>query len=483
MKLSQPMRYLAYLVLFFIPIAQAAEKPNIIYILADDLGHGDLGCYGQKKISTPNIDKLASQGILFTRHYSGSTVCAPSRSSLLTGLHTGHTYVRDNHEVLPEGQKPMISEAYTFAEMLKDNGYVTGAFGKWGLGMNGTEGSPNNQGFDQFFGYLCQRYAHRYYPAYLWDNDQKVPLEGNDWTRRTTFAPDVIQARALDFINCNKDTSFFLFVPTPLPHAELIVPDDEIFRQYKGRFPETPFGLNPKTVHDGNDYGAPDFKVEGYAPQDMPRASFAAMVSRLDRYVGEIMKLVNDLGIANNTIIIFSSDNGAHVEGGADPEFFGSSGNLRGFKRDLYEGGIRVPMIAAWPGKIKPGTTTSHVSSFWDVLPTFSEIAGIKPPKRTDGISFLPTLLGTSKQKSHDYLYWEFYSLGGRVALLKDDFKLVRYHVKDKSAITTELYNLTTDMEETTNLSDQNPKLVKEMLKLMEKSHRSTKVYSLNVNP
>jgi len=459
------------------------SKPNIIYILADDLGYGDLGCNGQEKIMTPNIDKLAASGMLFTRHYSGSTVCAPSRSALLTGLHTGHTYVRDNSEVFPEGQSPIPAETFTIAELLKSKGYVTGAFGKWGLGMAETTGDPNNQGFDQFFGYLCQRYAHRYYPEYVWDNDQKFYLEGNDWIKKTTYAPDVIQKRTLEFIRANKDTSFFLFVPNVIPHAELIAPDDSIFNMYKGKFTETPFGINPKSVHDGNDYGAPDFDIQGYAPQPMPRAAFAAMVTRLDSYVGEIVQLVNELGIAENTIIIFTSDNGAHVEGGADPEFFGSNGGFRGYKRDLYEGGIRVPMIAAWPGKIKPGSTSSHVSAFWDVMPTFADIAGIQTPENIDGISFLPELLGKENQKKHDYLYYEFYALGGRVAILKDDWKLVRYNVTDPLNITMELYNLAEDKTEKNNLIVQQPERAKEMLKLMKEAHVSTSEYSIDADP
>ncbi|MCK5693929.1 MAG: sulfatase-like hydrolase/transferase, partial [Bacteroidales bacterium] len=306
--------------------------PNIIYILADDLGYGDLSCYGQEKFSTPHLDQLAMDGIRFTRHYSGSTVCAPSRSVLMTGLHTGHTPIRGNQEVKPEGQWPLPASAETLAERLKEVGYVTGAFGKWGLGFPGSEGDPVKQGFDRFFGYNCQRYAHRYYPEYLWENEEKVYLEGNDWSSTVSYAPDMIQQKTIDFIREHRDTSFFAFVPIVIPHAELIVPDDDIYQQYLGKFPETPYVGRP-----GADYG-PDMIISMYCSQENPHATFAAMVHRIDRYVGEIVIELEELGLSENTIIMFTSDNGPHMEGGADPRFFNSNGGLRGFKRDLYEG-------------------------------------------------------------------------------------------------------------------------------------------------
>jgi arylsulfatase A-like enzyme len=406
---------------------EKADKPNIIYILADDLGYGDLGCYGQEKISTPHIDKMASEGMLFTQHYSGATVCAPSRSSLMTGLHTGHTYIRGNKEVKPEGQAPLPAEAYTIAELMKEAGYTTGAFGKWGLGMNATEGSPLAQGFDEFFGYLCQRVAHRYYPEYLWHNDEKFYLEGNNWTDKVVYAPDIIHQRSLDFIRENKDAPFFLYIPHVAPHAELIAPEDKFMEMYEGKFEETPFGFdNPKTVHGGNDYGTPNFAVEGYAPQEKPRTVFAAMVSRLDQQVGDVLNLLNELGIAENTIVIFTSDNGPHQEGGADPDFFNSAGPLKGYKRDLYEGGIRVPFIAWWPGTIEANSKSDHISAFWDFMPTIADITGTELTREIDGISYLPTLLNKKdEQKQHDFLYWEFHELKGRQAVRKDDWKLV----------------------------------------------------------
>ncbi|RPI41007.1 MAG: arylsulfatase, partial [Bacteroidetes bacterium] len=277
---------------------EPAGPPNIIYILADDLGYGDPGCYGQEKFPTPHIDRLARSGVRFTRHYSGSTVCAPSRSALMTGLHTGHTPIRGNREVQPEGQEPLPAGSFTIAEMLKEAGYVTGAFGKWGLGYPGSEGDPLNQGFDSFFGYNCQRYAHRYFPAYLWDNDRKVYLDGNGWTGTGTYAPDLIQQKTLDFIRENRDTAFFVFVPVVIPHAELIAPVDSFLEAYLGKFPETPFQGSP-----GADYG-PDMQIPVYCSQPAPHATFAAMVRRLDHYIGEIVRTLDSLGIEENTLIL-----------------------------------------------------------------------------------------------------------------------------------------------------------------------------------
>ncbi|MFO7923500.1 MAG: arylsulfatase [Bacteroidales bacterium] len=435
--------------------------PNFIYIIADDLGYGDLGCYGQEDIKTPNIDRMAARGMLFTQHYSGSTVCAPSRSVLMTGKHTGHTQVRGNREIRPEGQFPLKEGTVTIASLLKEAGYVTGAFGKWGLGYPGSDGDPVNQGFDVFFGYNCQRYAHRYYPEYIWHNEEKVFLEGNDWNNTVTYAPDVIHDKTLDFIRDNADTSFFLFVPSLIPHAELIVPEDGILEMYRGEFPEVPWGFDdPQSVYQGNAYGSPDFNIAGYCPQSEPRAVFAAMVTRLDRQVGDILKLVEEMGIEENTLVIFTSDNGPHSEGGADPAFFNSNGIFRGQKRDLYEGGIRVPFIAWWPGTVEYGSRSDHISAFWDMMPTFSELAGIEAPDDIDGISIVPELTGLEEQQEHEYLYWEFMERGGRQAVRIGDWKAVRLNMDNDADAPIELYNLASDPGETTDMAKQNPETV-----------------------
>jgi arylsulfatase A-like enzyme len=439
---------------------ESSPPPNIIYILADDLGYGDLGCYGQEKFATPHLDQLASEGIRFTRHYSGSTVCAPSRSVLMTGLHTGHTPVRGNQEVKPEGQWPLADSVITLAEMLKEAGYVTGAFGKWGLGFPGSEGDPVNQGFDLFFGYNCQRYAHRYYPEYLWENEEKVFLPGNDWTTTETYAPDVIQEKTLEFIRKHKDTTFFAYVPIVIPHAELIVPDDEIFKGYLGKYPEEAYMGRP-----GADYG-PDMVIGMYCSQENPHASFAAMVHRIDNYLGEIVQTLEELGIAENTLIMFTSDNGPHEEGGADPGFFNSSGGLRGVKRDLYEGGVRVPFIASWPGTIEKGQVSDHVSAFWDVLPTLSDLAGFEV-QRTDGISFVSELLG-KEQIKHEFLYWEFHERGGKQAILAGKWKAIRLGVGNNQEGPLELYDLENDPIEEHNVADAHPDLVEKFARMME---------------
>ena len=447
--------------------------PNIIYILADDLGYGDPSCYGQEKFNTPNLDQLACEGIRFTRHYSGSTVCAPSRSVLMTGLHTGHTPIRGNQEVKPEGQAPLPASTVTLAEMLKEAGYVTGAFGKWGLGFPGSEGDAVNQGFDRFFGYNCQRYAHRYYPEYLWDNDQKVFLEGNDWTVTSTYAPDVIQEKTLEFIREHKDTSFFAYVPIVIPHAELIVPDDEVLQQYLGKYGEEPFLGKP-----GADYG-PDIVIGMYCSQEHPHATFAAMVHRIDDYVGQISATLEELGIAENTIVMFTSDNGPHMEGGADPIFFNSNGGLRGVKRDLYEGGLRVPFIISWPGMIEGGKESDHISAFWDILPTLADIAGFEP-QVTDGISFLPELLG-QEQVEHDLLYWEFHERGGKQAILKDGWKAIRLHVGKDPGGPLELYHLESDPTEANNVASDHPDLVQTFSRLMDEEREPSSSFNFGM--
>ena len=456
---------------------QENPKPNVVFILADDLGYGDLGFLGQPYIETPNIDRMAREGMFFTNHYSGAPVCAPSRSALITGLHTGHTPVRGNFEVQPEGQYPMPDTLQTLSKIFQQAGYATGAFGKWGLGFVGTSGDPSNQGFEQFYGYNCQRYAHRYYPAYLWGNQTKVNLPGNDWTTKVTYAPDLIQEKTLAFIEKNQKNPFFLFMPIVMPHAELAAPDDAIFQKYRAKFGEEKAHVAPK----GGDYG-PDMLIPGYQSTDHPRATFAAMVERTDRYVGEVMAKLEELGLTENTIIIFTSDNGAHFEGGTDYDFFNSNGPFRGLKRDLYDGGIHVPMIVKWPGKVKAGSQSDHVSAFWDWLPTFAEMLGEKSPEGIDGISFLPSLLGKGKQTKHDHLYWEFHELGGRQAVLKDGWKLVKYQVKDQAKLTVELFDLSSDPAESKNLATENPQKVAELEKLIQEAHQPNPVFKFFAN-
>jgi arylsulfatase A-like enzyme len=448
---------------------QAQKKPNIVFILADDLGYGDLGVYGQTKIKTPNIDRLAKKGMRFTRFYAGTSVCAPSRSTLLTGQHSGHTYVRGNKEVQPEGQEPLADTVQSYASLLQKAGYTTGAFGKWGLGMVGTTGAPDKKGFDVFFGYNCQRQSHRYYPTHLWSNNEKVPLTGNDLTQKNIYAPTLIQEKTLAFIEDNKNKPFFLFVPSVLPHAELAGPEDEYYKQYENSFEEHP--------HKGNDYG-PNALIPGYASVAKPRATYAAMVSRLDAYVGQILDKLEALGLADNTIVIFSSDNGSHQEGGADPVFFNSSGGLRGNKRDLYEGGIKTPFIVKWPGKVKAGSESNFIGAFWDLMPTFVDITGAPAPEYTDGVSFLPTLLGKGKQAQHTYLYWEFHESGGRQALRMGNWKGVKLNVKAGNA-KLELYNLSKDPKEQHDIAAAHPAVVKQMNDYIKEAHVESAVFPL----
>jgi arylsulfatase A len=446
------------------------EMPNIVYIVADDLGYGDLGCYGQKDIRTPFLDRMAHQGMRFTQHYSGSTVCAPSRSCLMTGLHTGHTPIRGNKEIKPEGQHPLPAATVTLAEILKKVGYTTGAFGKWGLGYPGSEGDPLKQGFDTFYGYNCQRIAHNYYPHYLWDNDKKQMLPGNAGRKIEQYGPDLIQEHTLGFIEAHKDKPFFLFVPIVLPHAELFVPEDEIVKSYRGKFDETPY----QGIDDG-----PQYKVGGYGSVATPKANFAAMITRTDRYVGQILEKLKALKLDHKTLVIFTSDNGPHAEGGANPSHFDSNGVLRGQKRDLYEGGIRVPMLAWWPGKIKAGSESHHISAFWDVLPTFAELADITPPANTDGISFVPTLMGHMRQqKTHPHLYWEFHEQGGKQAVRQGKWKAIRLQVKKNPNAPIALYDLENDIQEKTNLAAQHPEVVSKMATIMNKSHVHSDVFT-----
>lgn len=448
-------------------------KPNVIFVLADDLGYGDLSCYGQTKFATPNIDRLAKRGMVFTQHYSGSTVCAPSRSTLLTGMHTGHTPIRGNQEVRPEGQYPLADSAMTLSELFKDAGYATGAFGKWGLGYPGSEGAPENQGFDQFYGYNCQRLAHHYYPYYLWDNDQVDSLPENRGKSKGTYAPERIHEKSLAFLDAHKDEPFFLYYPTAIPHAELVAPE-AYMDKYRNKFlPEKSFkGL------DSGEY----YRQGSYESQPEAHAAFAAMVDLLDHQVGELLDHLEALGLTDNTVVIFTSDNGPHQEGGADPEYFDSNGPLKGFKRDLYEGGIRVPLIVSWPGVIPEGSKTDHISAFWDFFPTFGEMIGNKDffPTYQDGISLLPTLLNKDNQADHAFLYWEFHERGGRQAIRKGKWKAVRYDVFKDPSQTPELYDLSTDVSESTNLAKQFPEQARELGNLMDKSRSSSPIFTFD---
>jgi arylsulfatase A-like enzyme len=435
------------------------RKPNIIFILADDLGYGDLSCYGQTKFQTPHLDRMAAEGIRFTDHYAGSTVCAPSRCSLMTGLHTGHARVRGNWEKGPHGWGACLElrpEDQTVAEILKKAGYATGAFGKWSLGIAPTTGAPWKKGFDRWFGYLNQGLAHYYYPEKLWDNDQEITIEANLNGQQQVYSHDLILNEALKFVDANKSNPFFMYLAVTIPHAELLVPDDSL-NEFKDKFTEVPF--------EGGHYAA----------QEKPQAAFAGMVTRLDRDLGRLMEKLKVLGIDDDTLVMFSSDNGPHKEGGHDPAFFNSNGGLRGFKRDLYEGGIRVPLIARWPGKIKAGTTSAHPSAFWDFFPTVCDIAGIQSPPNPDGISFRPTLLG-AEQKTHDYLYWEFHeNPTSDQAIRKGKWKAVRH----SPAGPIELYDLDQDRIETNDIAAEHPEVVAEMVEIFKNARTPHEIWSL----
>lgn len=489
---------LATLLVFFAcqrPEKQVYTPPNIIYILADDLGYGELGCYGQLKIETPNIDRLAREGMLFTQHYAGSPVCAPSRCNLLTGLHPGHAFVRDNHEWTSrgnvwdylevakdaglEGQYPLPDTSITIAHLLQQAGYITGMAGKWGLGAPHTNSIPNKMGFDYFIGYNCQRQAHTYYPLHLYENQQRIFLDNDTVKPHTglgesddpyeeasyapfnlkTYAPDVMQEKVLAFIESNKEVPFFMYYATPLPHLPLQAPQKWVDYYVKK------FGDEEPLVK------------ASYYPHRSPRAAYAGMISYLDEQVGEIVGRLKALGIYENTLIIFTSDNGpTYLD--ADTRWFESaspfkteSGRTKGY---LYEGGIRVPMIASWPASIRPGVTTDHLSAFWDVMPSLCDIARIKSPEYTDGISFLPLLQG-STQVEHDYLYWEFAGYHGQQAVRKGPWKAVRQHIHSGN-LSLELYNLETDIRETHDVAAQQPEMLLQMEEIMRREHRASAI-------
>lgn len=442
------------------------QKPNIILILADDLGYRELGCYGQQKILTPHIDQLATEGMKFTQAYSGSGVCAPSRCVLMTGKHPGHAFVRDN------GGSTLPASEGTFVEILQSIGYATGGFGKWGLGGSNSTGHPLEKGFDHFFGYLSQGRAHSYYPSYLDSDNGRLsltnnpPLKGSDQLdpsddpndpqsyarfKGTDYAPDRIHDEVLSFIRDNKDTPFFCYYPTIIPHLALHIPDEDLKPYLEKQWPETPFTGEGKGYH--------------YTPHQTPRAAYAAMISRLDQYVGNVMALLKELDLDKNTLVIFTSDNGtSHTEGEVDYTFFNSVGELRGLKATIYEGGVRVPMIARWPDKITPGTVDERVVGFEDFMPTLTEIAGISDLEslETDGISFLPTLLST-EQSERPFLYREFRK---HAFVRVGDWKS---YLSNKNEL--RLYNLTTDISEGNNVSREYPEISAKLREIMAKQH------------
>jgi arylsulfatase A-like enzyme len=434
------MKYLAA-ILLLLGAAQADRKPNIILIQADDLGYGDLSCYGQQKFKTPNLDRMAAEGLRFSQYYAGSTVCAPSRCVLMTGLHTGHCYIRGNAKV------DLRPTDVTVARVLKDAGYATGLTGKWGLGHEGSAGVPNKQGFDYFYGYLDQTHAHNYWPTFLLRNEERVKLKNvvpNEGpvgqgvaSERVEYSDDLIHREALAFIDRNREKPFFLYLATTLPHAN---------NEAKNKGMEIP------------DYG--EFKDRDWPEPEKGRA---AMITRLDRNVGDVLRRVKELGLDNNTIVFFTSDNGPHKEGGSDAAFFGSSGPLRGTKRDLTEGGIRVPMIVRWPGKVAAGAVSDFVWTHQDFLSTAAELGGARAPAGIDGISVAPTLLG-KEQKPHEYLYWEFFERGFDQAVRMGDWKGIRNGLDGP----IQLYDLKSDLGEKSNVADQNPAIVAKIAEILK---------------
>lgn len=458
--------------------SKTSSRPNVIYVYADDLGYGELGCYGQQKIKTPFIDKLASEGIRFTQHYSGAPVCAPSRCMLLTGTHAGHSYIRGNYELggfedeAEGGQMPLPDNTFTIAKLMKQAGYITGAIGKWGLGMAGT-GNPNNQGFDYFYGYLDQKQAHNYYPTHLWENGQwdtlnnpfiyvhqALPASNNNIEdfksyKGNDYAMKKMGDKAVQFIDKNKDHAFFLYLAFTIPHVSLQVPDEEL-AAYKGSFEEQPY--------HGED---------GYTPCFYPLSTYAAMISYLDKQVGRVMRALQKFNLDENTIVMFSSDNGATFDvGGVNTAFFNSTGGLRGRKMDLYEGGIRQPFIARWPAKIPSGKTSDLISSQTDIMATLSQLTGVQALPN-DGISFLQTLLGReNEQQHHPYLYFEYPEKNGQVAIRMGEWKGVRTDVKKDSGAPWQIFNLKNDIAESENVAAQHPELAEKFDAIQRKEHQ-----------
>ena len=428
------------------------RKPNIIFILADDLGYGDIGCYGQKMIKTPNIDRMAAEGVRFTQAYAGTAVCAPSRCCLMTGMDNGHTTIRGN--ISPA--VPLKPEDITVAEVLKSAGYKTRIIGKWGLGLENSSGTPDKKGFDEFFGYINQTLAHNYYPETLWRNNEKIVIEENLSGKKGTYSHDLFEKEALDFISRHKFEPFFLYLSLTLPHAN-----------------------NELGTKTGNGMEVPDYGPYAKENWPDPAKGYAAMITRMDDCVGKVLAELKTHGIDDNTIVFFTGDNGAGREGGYDPRFFNSSGPLRGIKRDLYEGGIREPMIARWPGHIKAGTTSDQIWAFWDFLPTAADIADVKAPAGIDGISMLPALLG-KPQQDHKYLYWELHEKGKfSQAVRMGDWKAVRLDI-DKPI---ELYDIKNDLGETKNVAEQHPEIVAEMAEIMKTARTESPLWPIKKKP
>lgn len=458
--------------------SQNNKSPNIIYIYADDLGYGELGCYGQTRIKTPHIDQMAKEGIMFTQHYSSAPVCAPSRCMMMTGMHAGHAFIRGNYEFggfedeNEKGQMPLDSNLLTIAKMLKKHHYTTAMIGKWGLGVVGTSGSPNYHGFDYYFGYLDQKQAHNYYPTHLWENDIRYPLnnpkinvhqaldsmnvETDNFNKYigNEYAPNLMTNKAVEFIEKNKNNKFFLYLPYTLPHVSLQVPEAYV-NMYKGQFDEKPY------------YGK-----KGYAACRYPLSTYAGMVTYLDDQVGIIMNKIKALGLDNETIIMFSSDNGSTFLKFIGKDFFNLTGGLRGAKMDLYEGGIKVPFIARWPGKIKPNTTTNHLSTQYDLFSTLVDLVGDKNSVKNDGISFKPTLLDVDQKKQHAYLYFEYPENGGQVAIRMGDWKGVKKNLIKSPNAEWELFNINKDPLEKQNLSKEYPNIGKRFDKIISKEHK-----------
>lgn len=426
--------------------AAGGRLPSLVLVVADDLGYGDLGCYGQQAIRTPHLDRLAQEGLRFTDFYAGSTVCAPSRCVLMTGLHTGHCFIRGN------GLLDLRPEDVTVAEVLKGAGYATALFGKWGLGHEGSQGVPTRQGFDRFFGFLDQAHAHNYYPSFLIDDERRLPLrnvvpeEGSrgqgQASEKLDYAPDLIFARATRWL-CEVDESqpFFLYLPYTIPHA------------------------NNEAGREGME--VPELSI--YADRDWPepQKAHAAMITRMDAEIGQLLELLEELGRTADTLVLFTSDNGPHAEGGNDPDFQDSNGPLRGIKRSLHEGGIRVPLIARWPGHIAAGTVSDRLGSFADLLPTAAELAGLRAPEGLDGLSLLPTLTGRGSRGAR-HLYWEFYEGRGAQAVRFGRWKAIRRPMFEGQI---QLYDLAADLGEEHDLAADHPDQVQRARELMESEH------------